>query len=244
MTTKTLIQLFVLAFMFTQVEASNTIVPGEYITERAWGSMKVSNSASGSPSLKFEIYAFGANGHMCEIADEIQNNQAITDDKCVIQFEQHQDRVSVIVDDKYYDACKNYCGSRAWFPGEYFPIIPNCRKTKSIRNEFSSKYKSANYQQARNLLIQHLNECERFTDWQTQAEVRNDLAITEFHLGDKAACLNALEPIRIFVDDPAETGFALTPTDEEWGEAMKKTTRYNWKKCGGVLPVYSQRHGN
>ena len=68
--------------------------------------------------------------------------------------------------------------------------------------------------------------------WYSQAEVRNDLAITEFRLGNKAACLKTLEPLKQFL----EQGIDFTPTDQEWGEAMVKTTRFNWQKCGGVLP--------
>lgn len=239
MKNKTLLTLVCMALLSADVMAADSIAPGVYITEGNWGSMEVSRSAPDSP-LKFTINAMGANGHSCDVEGEIQNNQATTEEKCVIQFEIHPDRLSVIVRPESNNVCHRHCGMRAWFPGDYFPVIPFCRQSKSIREEFSFNYKSGRYQKARDLLVELLGKCERFTDWQIQAEVRNDLAVTEFHLGDKTACLKALEPIkRAFIDDPDKTGVRFTPSDEEWGEAMMKTTRFNWKKCGGLPPVYS-----
>ena len=70
--------------------------------------------------------------------------------------------------------------------------------------------------------------------WHTRAEILNDLAITEYHLGNKAACLKTLEPIKPqYIDDEPY----FTPIDVEWGENMTKITRYNWRKCGELLPI-------
>ncbi len=236
---KTLLFSVILTLVSYEAIAADSIKPGTYVTEGAWGNLEVSSSSADSP-MKFTIDVVGGNGHICNVEGEIRNNQAITEDKCVIQFEGHSDRVSVTVGKGFTDACREYCGARAWFPGDYFPVNPFCSKSLSIRGDFSLNYKSGKYRKARDLLMKLLSECERFTDWHIQAEIRNDLAITEYHLGDKTACLKALEPIkRTFIDDPAKTYIVFDPVEGDWATGMVKTTRFNWQKCGGVLPVYS-----
>ena len=156
------------------------------------------------------------------------------EDQCVIHFEQKEDRVSVVVPEENNAACHRYCGARAWFAGDYFPVIPRCQQTESVRAEFLKSYKALKYVQARDVLIDYLQACERFTDWYNVTEIRNDLAITQFHLGDSEACLKSLEPIkRAFIDDPELTGRAFAPADQDWGENMVKVSRFNWQKCGG-----------
>jgi hypothetical protein len=221
----------------TTVRADDSIKPGKYITEGNWGTLIVSTSTPDTP-MEFTIDAWGANGHPCSVEGDIQNNLSVTADKCTIQFQTHPDRISVIVNPEFESACRNYCGTRAWFPGDYFPVDPFCEKTQNVREEFLHNYQSAKFQKARQLLVELLGKCERFTDWYTQAEIRNDLAITQFRLGSKADCLKAIEPIKnIFIDDPANTGVTFTPLDAEWGEKMMKITRFNWKKCGGATPT-------
>lgn len=220
--------------------ADEGIKPGNYVTEGNWGDLTVKLSGA---DLKFEINAVGSNAHTCEIEGVIRNQQGITEGGCVIQLVNKPDRISVVVSSEMQSQCREYCGMRAWFEGEYYPNVPYCNKTQKIRNEFLGFYKAKRYQEAKQALDELLGTCERFLTWHVQAEVRNDLAVTMLHLGDRGACLKALVPIKhTFIDDPAETGLVFTPVDEEWGEAMLKTTRFNWKKCGGVLPEYKQRN--
>lgn len=215
--------------------AADSIVPGTYITEYGGGTFVVSPSTPSTPS-KFRIVTWGSNAHNCSGEGEIRDNLAIGDD-CVLKLEPQQNRIKIQLND---GTCG--CGMNASVEGDFFLEDPYCAdaNVEKIRNEFSLQYKSSKYQPAKNTLNTLLGKCGRFMDWHLVAEIRNDLAITEFHLGDKAACLKALEPIREFVDDPAVTGFRITPVDEVWGGTMLKTTRFNWKKCGGKLPNYLQ----
>lgn len=216
--------------------AADSVPPGEYLTAGAWGSMRVEPAAPGR-GLHFEITSVGGNGHTCELEGDILNGTAKLDDQCTIEFAVHPDRISVRAGQTSGDACRAYCGMRAGFEGDYYPVVPFCRTESAVREEFLRQYKAAQYRQARDTLQLLLTRCERFMDWHAQAEVRNDLALTEFRLRNKPACLKALEPLkRDLIDDPAKTGRVFAPVDEEWGKAMVKTTRFNWKKCGGVLP--------
>ena len=236
---RVLLSIVVMTFLSNGASAADSIKPGSYITEGAEGTLEVSGLTPDTP-MKFVIAVVGDNGHVCNVEGEIRNNQATTEDECIIKFEPHPDRITVIVSDVYTDACRNYCGARAWFPGDYFPVNPFCSRSLSIRSDFSLNYKSGKFKKARDLLVKLLSECERFTDWHIQTEIRNDLAITEYHLGDKTACLKALDPIkRTFIDDPAKTNIVFDPVEGDWATEMVKTTRFNWKKCGGELPVYS-----
>lgn len=245
MISKLTLGLIGLAALSSTALAGDKIKPGTYVTEGGWGSMTIKQEV-GEPALKFSISTVGANAHTCEVEGEIQGNQSISEPvperKCLIRFMPSRGKVSVIVPDEFNEACHDYCGMRAWFPGDYYPEVPYCRKVEDLRKKFKRYYQSGKYEQARMVLIDLLSHCERFLDWQTQAGIRNDLAITEFHLHDTNACLKALAPIkRVFIDDPADTGLVFTPVDEEWGCAMTKGTRFNWRKCGGKLPAY--KHG-
>ena len=220
--------------------ADEAIRPGDYVTEGSWGELTVKQSGT---DLKFAINAVGSNAHTCDLEGVIRKHQGITESGCVVQFVKKPDRISIIVDTEMEILCHRYCGMRAWFPGDYFQKNPQCNRASGIKDEFLKFYKAKRYQEAKQSLDGLLGTCERFLTWHFQAEVRNDLAVTLFHLGDRGACLKALEPIKhTFIDDPAETGLAFAPVDEEWGEAMFRTTRFNWKKCGGVLPEYKQRN--
>lgn len=218
-----------------------SINPGVYVTGGDWGSLEITNTTPDSP-MKFLIDALGSNGHICNLEGRIVDGQGIAEDegvipenKCVIQFKTAHDRISVMVDSQYEDACRGYCGARAWFAGDYFQPIPYCEKSQSIREEFARVYGDGQYEKAQVLLTNLLSQCERFMYWHTVAEVRNDLAITEFHLGNKTACLKVLEPLSYIVEDEPY----FTPIDKEWGEEMVKMVRFNWKKCGGIVAKFS-----
>jgi hypothetical protein len=213
--------------------ATDQISTGNYVTEGGWGSLTISRSTSNAP-LSFEISATGANAHFCFGTGEIRGDKGISDE-CSIQLEQQKNKMLVKMID---GGCG--CGMNVQVDGEYFREDSYCAKQKDIRDEFSQQYQAGQYKQAKKTLGQLLSRCDSFMDWHALAEIRNDLAITEFHLGNKAACLNLLEPIKKqFVDDPAQSGYWFRPADEVWGEATTKATRFNWKKCGGVLPKYS-----
>jgi len=119
--------------------------------------------------------------------------------------------------------------------------MPACRAEpiKRERDRFTALYRRADYRQAAEVLSALLNRCGRFLYWlPDEAQVRNDLAVTYHHLGDDAACVGVLSPLRrTFIEDERLSGRAFTPVDKDDGaEEMVRTTRFNWKACGGQAP--------
>ncbi len=232
--------LFLLAIgLVLELHAAEIVPPGDYTTESSWGSMTI-GPADKRGMQTFEIDSIGGNGHICNLGGEISRTQATTDAGCRIEFVVRPGHVDVAVGLESEQQCREHCGMRAWFEGSYYPKISFCQKEMAVREDFLRLYQAKKFLEARDTLRGLLDRCGKFLRWHSDAEVRNDLAITEFRLGNANACLLVLEPLRAtFIDDPGKTGRAFTPVDEDWGEAMVKTTRFNWQKCGGVLPPSS-----
>lgn len=222
-----------------ELHAAEIVPPGDYTTEGAWGDMKV-GPADEHGTQTFSIESIGGNGHICSLEGEISRRQAATDVGCRIEFVVRPGQVTVAIRPGTEQECREHCGMRAIFDGSYYPKIAFCQKEQAVRADFLRLYQAKKFLEARDTLHGLLTRCAKFLHWHSDAEIRNDLAITEFRLGNAEACLRALGPLRTtFVEDPEKTGHAFTPVDEGWGEEMVKTTRFNWQKCGGVLPPLS-----
>jgi uncharacterized protein YecT (DUF1311 family) len=225
--------------MDAQIGAADVVKPGTYKTEGDWGSLVISSDDS-DKSLKFTIGAIGGNAHVCDVTGKIYNNQGRADDEdfikagynCIIRFEKHPDRISVVVSPEKEKSCRMYCGASAWFEGDYFPFNSYCARETDVRTGYQQLLEAKKFLNARNVLSELLGKCERFMYWHAKAEVRNDFADTEFYLGDKAACLKALEPIKEYA---LNQDMHFAPADEEWGRGMLKKTRANWIRCGGKV---------
>jgi len=215
------------------VASAQPILSGTYVTEGGWGTLGVQEGG------RFHIESIGANGHVCDVDAVLQEAKATTSEGCAILFERSLDRVSIYPDSKTEDACRRHCGQRAGFKGDYYSEVPVCREepVKQERARFAGLYRGRKYREAAEVLSTFLNRCGRFLYWQVDAEVRNDLGVTYHHLHDDAACIGVLSPLRnTFVEDERVTSRAFAPSDADWGEQMVKTTRFNWKACGGQVP--------
>lgn len=223
------------------LHAAEIVPPGDYTTERAWGSMEV-GPVDGHGKQKFRIESIGGNGHLCGLEGDIIGRKATSDADCRIEFRVRPGEVAVDVLPGSEQQCREHCGMRAWFDGSYYPKIPFCQMETAVRDDFLRLYQAGNFLKARDTLRDLLKRCGKFLTRYADAEVRNDLAITEFRLGNSAACLRTLEPLKaIFVDDPDKTGAAFALVDESWADEMLKTTRFNWRRCGGTPPPPSER---
>ena len=222
-----------------ELHAAEIVPPGDYTTEGAWGGMTI-GPADKRGTQTFEINSIGGNAHICNLGGEISRRQATTDAGCRIEFVVRPGEVAVAVRPGSEQQCREHCGARAGFNGDYYPKIAFCQKEKAVRADFLRLYQAKKFLEARDALRELLSRCGKFLYWYSDAEIRNDLAITEFRLGNAAACLQTLEPLRTtFVEDPEKTGRFFPPAHADWGEAMVKTTRFNWQKCGGALPPLS-----
>jgi hypothetical protein len=212
---------------------TDTLRPGEYITEGGWGVLTI--STSGDRATHFSIEAVGGNGHTCSLEGEVRNLQSRLDvdepDKpCVVTFVPKPEGIDVssIVS----DVCRYFCGMRASFEGEYLRPDPGCgtKERSATREQFKQLYAAKSYAKASAVIEPFLIRCSKVMDWLEDGWVRNDLAITQYHLGRLADCRKTLEPL---MEDAvkAEDELELPPSDLESYLPIAKATRHNAKLC-------------
>lgn len=231
------------ALMLLEVNASSaraqtlTIDPGEYITERGWGTLDVTSPAGKEPS--FFITAIGANAHTCELGGDIRNGEASLEagenERCIVTFVTSDSGIAVSSN----EACRFYCGARASFDGLYLKIPKECtdRGRSDTHAAFKRLYDEKKFAEARSTLEPLLSQCGRTLDWQDAGWDRNDLALTQHKLGDDATCLETLSPLAA---DAAKTdeeiSAAYPPSDADAYLPIVKATRTNLKLCSSGKP--------
>jgi hypothetical protein len=210
------------------VRAADAVRAGSY--ENPNGTLVVSGDTG---ALTFKIDAFGANGHTCSLDGDIHGNQARLDgdeSPCIVTFDARAKGIEVSSN----DACRTYCGMRAHFDGMYFKPAPGCAgdERSHTRDAFKAIYAKKDYAAARGKLEPVLTQCAPVLSWLETASIRNDLAVTLYHLDDRAACLSVLEPLAA---DAAKTDDALRedypPADFEDYRPLVKAARTNLKLC-------------
>jgi hypothetical protein len=213
---------------------SDALHPGEYITEDGWGVLTV--SASGNRTT-FSLEAVGANGHTCSLEGEVRNlraqlEAAEPDKPCVVTFQPKAGGIDVASVDS--ETCRYYCGMRAWFEGEYLEPSPGCtaKERGATREQFKKLYDAKSYAKASGVLAPLLRDCSRTLDWLETGEIRNDLAITQYHLGQLEECRKTLGPL---AEDAAkkdeELQEAYPPSDFDSYQPILRATRHNLKLC-------------
>ena len=172
--------------------------PGDYVTERGWGTLAITRDKSGA--LKFSLEAMGGNAHSCSLDGEIRNGRATLEalDKgkpCVVTFTAKADGITVDSVDGVI--CRYFCGMRAMFEGQYLKPAPGCApaQVSATRKEFKSLYDRKDYAAARAKLESAFTSCAKTIDWLDTGWIRNDLALAQLRSGDAAACLRTLEPL-------------------------------------------------
>jgi hypothetical protein len=100
---------------------------------------------------------------------------------------------------------------------------------KGIRKDFKALYDQKNYKDARLKLEPVLKNCAKTLDIINEIQIRNDLAITMYRLGDLEGCRAVLKPVSD--QDALEGKHALSDADADKLEALMKTTLANLKLC-------------
>lgn len=208
--------------------AQAEVAPGAYIAERGFGSLSVKGG-------KFEISSVGANGHTCGLEGEMRGSVGVVKDEgdtCRISFKAQG--AGYAVTPLTPEACRSYCGARAYFEGHYLKPAPGCADDAraATQKAFKSAYDAKNYARAEPLLVRQLRACDRTLGWLEKASIRNDLAIAQFHLGRKAACLETLAPLAADADrkdDAIKDDYA--PSDWADYEPQVKAARTNLALC-------------
>ncbi len=209
--------------------------PGTYLTKGGWGSLSISKNKDGE--LAFEISSLGANAHSCGLKGTIKSGQAIlkgSEEKkpCIVTFHLKGDKIEVTDNE---NACRSYCGARASFTGLYLKAKQGCSEIEKSRKAFKRLYDKKAYAQARDVLEPLLKNCEDVVDWMEIGWIRNDLAITEYKLGEYAECLRILRPLEAEAkktDDELFDSYPGQPAYAESSIAIAKATRTNLKLCG------------
>jgi hypothetical protein len=163
---------------------------GEYIFERGNGLLHV--KADGA----FEISTVGANAHLCQLHGRIVDGRAkLADSPCVVNFKTTGE--TVVTTTNGANQCRENSGVRATFERTYTRPSPTCTisAVSTSRKRFKQEWDAKNYGAAQGTLSAVLTECEKTLDWLSTGSIRNDLAMTQYKAGDKAARLKTLQPL-------------------------------------------------
>lgn len=202
--------------------------PGAYLTEGGWGRLTLGPATAQGQAIA--IHSAGANGHSCTLdGGHLTGRQASwpTDDQqCVVQL-------SAIAGGGWAlasptpEACRYFCGARAGFEGDYWPLPPACEAVAWRRSgeAFMAAYRGRDYARALEIQRKRLRACEGQLFWLQAFQVRNDLAMAQFHAGQKAACLATLKPIL------AQSLTDLAPADAESFAPILRAARVNQRQC-------------
>jgi len=217
--------------------ASNNFKPGQYLQEGGWGTLTVMpSSGKGQP---FSIQSIGPNTHTCELEGLIQGTRANLDvdegeKKCVVLFRLSNEGIDVTVDERVDNSCRNFCGVRAWFTGMY--LKPNKECTYAARSLASKRfidfYRKKDYRAARAELEPMLHNCGKTLHMFDDGEIRNDLAITQYHLKDYSGCLATLAPLAVYARMTSEQiKEEFAQVDASVMESIVKSARTNIGLC-------------
>lgn len=211
--------------------------PGEYITERGWGELTVTRKTDGK--MHFAIASIGANGHSCTVDGVIKNGRAVLDDlapgsSCQVTFKADATGIDIVLGQP--GDCRDYCGMRASFDGHYQVPAAGCRngQRRAAQSKFAKAYGAKDYQAALALLQPVLQNCAPTLFWLEEAQIRNDLAVTLYHLGRKDECRTVLKPT---IDAYGSTEDALSkelpPSDFDSLLPLAKAAWFNQGLCSG-----------
>ena len=200
---------------------------GTYIREAGSGQLVV--RADGS----FQLLSVGGNAHTCELSGRMQAGVArMVEAGCEVHFSPAAGQVTVSASDE--QACRYYCGARAWFGGDYRRPPAQCRyqAMRHARVHFKRLYDAGDYREALSTLAPVLEHCGAFLSAVNEGWMRNDLALAQLRAGDIQACRQTLAPL---AESAAQTDEALNaanaPLDAEALLPMLRATRTNLKLC-------------
>jgi hypothetical protein len=219
---------------FVMVSANMTLAQistpaeGDYvINDGVWGTLQV------QPRGKFRIETIGANGHTCELDGVIIGGKS-TPQKSECQVTFSSDGPDVNVTTNGGGKCVGFCGARSWFEGRYRKPPPSCenKKVQATRKQFQREYQTKNYSAALETIKPVAAQCKQFLYWIDLGWVLNDLALTQFKLGDRASCIRTLQSLApdAALSDEQITG-KFPPADSDMYLPVVHATRTNLKLC-------------
>lgn len=227
--------LILLALAGIAPTAAAPLAPGEYAPKGGDGTLTI-QPAKGATQA-YSLFSMGANGHTCDVDGTLRDGvpQPIESAPgCKIAFS--VDGSGIEVRHNAHEDCHRFCGMRAGFAGRYLRLPASCtsREISAARKRFQVRYNKRDYAGARAALKPLFADCEAFLSYFELGGLRNDLAITQFHLGDKAGCLATLAPLK---EEAQKSDDELLeqypPFDGQNAVSVARAARTNLRKCGG-----------
>lgn len=228
--------------------AKPEIQPGQYVLGGDNGTLTIRKGEQNR--LTFEIESIGGNCHICSVtgvisgpvghADSLANDRS--DSKCEISFSAGPS--TVVVRPMTEEACRDYCGMRASFDGTYRVPPTACTSVgrKTLRDRFLRLYRARRFSQAGETLQSLIAQCRNFMGWIEMDQVRNDLALAQYHDGEFQQCLTTLnDTLAAKVKDEKELksgngGVFLPPCDFDNYFDAAKSTWFNKALCSKAIP--------
>ena len=100
------------------------------------------------------------------------------------------------------------------------------------RREFKKLYDAGDYARAQAALRPVLADCGASMPWLEAGWIRNDLALTQFKLGDPQGCLLTLQPLRAdAARSDSDIRAAYPPSDADRYLSILRATRSNAGRC-------------
>jgi len=189
--------------------------PGEYITEKGWGRLLIKEQAG---ALNFRLETFTGED-VCGLHGSIQGNRgaAKSDDGssvCTAEFTSTPQGIDVAASTP--SECRAFCGYNGGFEGSYIRVENGCGQVDldRTRDAFKRLYDRKEYEPALASLAPVLANCLPILEWEDEAAIRNDLAITQYKNGLYADCLATLGK---YAEDAGKEDDAVM---EEWPPAL------------------------
>jgi hypothetical protein len=248
--------LYALAFTFAVstalsergLAAAAPLTPGEYILDGGCCGLDLFRTKG--ETTHFWLTTFGLNRVGCGLEGEIRKGLAtlptdLRDENgerlpqaCEVAFEPTAGGVKVTNvsqrSNGSIDPCRFFCGVHAEFEAEYPRSPPECtsKARRSSRAKSQRLYAAKSYAQAARVLETLLDHCAQQMDNLETGWLRNDLAVTQYHLGRLAACRKTLAGLAeeaATTDD--ELRRSLLPNDFDAELPIVQAARHNLMLC-------------
>ena len=226
------VALVAIGMLLNQAVPAAPVRAGEYVSN---GGGRLIVKPRAGDGQGFSIESIGGDAQMCSLDGTLREGRAelaAMNDTCVIEFSRKG--AGLQVTPTKTEACRSFCGPLASFDALYTESPAGCTKAaiKRTRDAFLPLYRHKQYALARAKLAPVLSSCGPLLFYVEEADVRNDLAVTLYHLGERAACREVLEPLRAKAETSDEAlRSGLPPADAENYLLIAGKTRTNLKLC-------------
>lgn len=221
------------ALAATQVPADHPLQPGEYITDMGWGHLLIKQQ---NGSLAFSLESITGED-VCELDGAIEGHSGIAKGNkgqptCKVNFASTPQGIDVSAATPA--ECKTFCGYNGDFEAPYLRVKHGCGRDELARTRaaFKRLYDAKEYKAALTTLSPALTNCLPTLEWEEEAGIRNDLAITQYKNGLYAQCLATLDK---YAEDAAKDDDAAvegwTPMLADRYLAIVRAARTNIGLC-------------